>query len=271
MSLVISLRVPDGIVAAADSLSTAQSVLELVTGDVKLECPHCKREVSAQQLKLPRLTIPFSASSYTQKLFSLYDTFAIGYSGQGVINNRSFSYHVRQFELQNKEPGNLVETRDKLVAYLEAELEFQFSKYKEKAPKNWRPIGFHINGFEENNRKPIGTTYEVFIGRENLIRKRDMLGCTIGGDTKVVKKLWEIGKQDPRLQFKYGLFSLQDAIDLSEFLISATNTFQRFANEVQTVGGEIDIALLTPFDGFQWIKRKRLMQTLEKKKLERPK
>ena len=104
------------------------------------------------------------------------------------------------------------------------------------------------------------------IGRKNIKRRRATIGCTIAGDLKVVQKLWEIGKEDQRLKFKYPLFSLQDAIDLSEFLITATGTFQRFANEVPTVGGEVDIALVTPFEGFQWIKRKKLMKTLEEPK-----
>ena len=263
MSLIVSLRVPDGIVIAADSLATSQNLFEFVAQNVEIECPHCKKKVSGPELRLPPIPIPFSASSYTQKLFSLYDKFAIGSLGQGIVNSRSIYYHIKQFEQSKENPGDLDEVRRRLIDYLEKELVAQYPKYKEEAPKEWRPIGLHVNGYEKVDGKQIGVTWEVFIGRKNIERKRDIIGCTIGGDMKVVQKLWDIGKEDPRLQFKYPLFSLQDAVDLSEFLIDATSTFQRFANEVPTVGGEIDIALLTPFHGFQWLKRKKLMEILE--------
>lgn len=268
MSLVVSLRVPDGIVTAADSLSTAQNLLEFVAESIELDCPHCKRTMKGPEIKLPPIPVPFSASSYTQKLFSLHEAFALGYVGQGIINERSVYYHVKEFERSSQDDWNLVETRDKLIYYFEGELHHQFPGYEEKAPEKWYPVGFHLNGYEELEGKPVPVTYEVYVGRKNVVRRRDRIGCTIGGDLKVIQKLWDIGKEDPRLQFKYGLLSLQDAIDLSEFLINATSTFQRFANEVPTVGGEIDIALLTPapLRGLKWIKRKKLLEILEEPK-----
>ena len=46
MSLVVSLRVPDGIVIAADSLSTAQNTLEFIAEGIEIECPNCKKKLS---------------------------------------------------------------------------------------------------------------------------------------------------------------------------------------------------------------------------------
>lgn len=263
MSLVVSLRVPDGIVVAADSLSTAHNVLEVVSPNVEFDCPNCKVKISGQQVKLPPVPVPISASSFTQKLFPLFNKYAISTFGLGVINNRSIYYHVRQFASLNRETDYLPAIRDKFIEFIESELLIQFPRYKDEAPEDWFPLGFHINGYEDIEKKPVGITYEIHLGRKKIIQRRDTTGCTIGGEGRLVQKLWEIGKEDVRRQLKYPLFSLQDAIDLSEFLIGATSTFQRFTNEVQTVGGEVDIALLTPFEGFQWIKRKKLMERLE--------
>jgi len=263
MSLIVSLRIPDGIVIAADSMSTSHTILKLVAPDIGITCPNCNKKITEQELRVPPIFVPFSASSYTQKLFSLYNKYAISSFGEGIINNRSIYFHVKHFENIDSMPKDLEDIKNKFINYLENELIVQYPKYKTEAPKEWHPIGFHINGYEYIDNKPSGVTYEIFIGRENIIHRRDIIGCTIGGDTKVVMKLWEIGKADQRLIFKYRLFSLQDAVDLSEFLINTTSTFQRFANEVQTVGGEVDIALLHPISGFQWIKRKKLMETLE--------
>ena len=260
MSLVVSLRVSDGIIVAADSLSTAQNLLEFVAQGIQIDCPKCKGKISEKEIKLPPIPIPFNASSYVQKLFSINKKFAVTSFGMGILNNKSIYYHARQFEKGNK--SSLLKTKmESLISYFESQLITQFPDYKKKAPDEWKPIGFHISGFENDD---IGVTYEVLIGKNNIINKRDDIGCTIGGEPRIINKLWEIGKEDQKLQFKYGLFSLQDAIDFCEYLISATSSFQRFANDVATVGGDIDIALLTPFHNFQWIKRKKLMETLEK-------
>lgn len=260
MSLVVSLRIPDGIVVAADSLAISHTKVELITGVI---CPHCKEEISNKDLHLPPFPMPFSASSYTQKLFPLKKKFALTSFGIGVINKKSLYYHVKQFEESGGDNATLGETLDSLIAYFENQLQTEYPNYKKEAPKDWCPLGIHLNGYEEIKSEKVAVTYEVYIGRENKKNRRDVLGCTIGGDMKVVQKLWDIGRENPRFAFKYPLFSLQDAIDLSEYLITATSTFQRFANEVPTVGGEVDIALLTPFHNFQWIRRKELMEKLE--------
>lgn len=266
MSLIVSLRVPDGIVVAGDSLATSQNVVQFIAQDVEVECPGCKQKVTGEELKLPQIPVPFSASSYTQKVFSLYGSMALAYHGQGIVNKRSIYYHVKNFEESHKELDGLVDVKDTLMEYLQRELLDEFPAYRDEAPPNWRPVAFHLNGYETIDGRPVGTTYLVGIGSENTIQKYDDLGCTIGGDIRLIQKIWELGKEDPRRQFRYPLFSLQDSIDLGEFLIQTTSTFQRFANELPTVGGEIDIALLTPFHGFQWIRRKALMERLEVRK-----
>ncbi len=263
MTLAVSLRVPDGIVVAADSLSTAQSSVQIAT-QTQVKCPECGK-VIGDKLKLPSVVFPFSASSYTQKLFCLEERFAVASIGQGVINGRSTYYHLKSLEEQLQgQPATLQQVRDQLIQYMEAQLLQENPKYREEAPENWRPVGFHINGYETNeDGEHEAVTYEVYLGRQNIIRRLDAIGCTVGGDTKVVQKLWEIGKKDPRLSFNYHLFSLQDAIDHCTFLIETTSKYQRFGNQVQTVGGEVDVALVTPFRGFQWIQLKALRRTLE--------
>ncbi|MBD3308180.1 hypothetical protein GF339_17170, partial [candidate division KSB3 bacterium] len=57
MSLVVSLRVPDGIVVAADSLSTAQNLLQFAAQNIELTCPSCHEKISGQELRLPPIPI----------------------------------------------------------------------------------------------------------------------------------------------------------------------------------------------------------------------
>ncbi len=266
MSLVVSLRVPDGIVVAADSLSTAGSLIEIEFGDATFECPHCKEQVPPSVTSLPAMRIPFSASSYTQKLFPLHKRFAVSCYGDGIVNGRSMYYHLNQFEREHgksNDPRDLPGTVQDLVTYFEEQLLEQYPKYREDAPSGWSPVRLHVNGYQEAGGRELATTHTVRFGRETAVDKFDTVGCTVGGDTLLIQKLWEIGEKDPRRQFKYPLFSLQDAVDLSEFLVGTASTFQRFANEVPTVGGAVDLALVTPFHGFRWIRRKPLMERLE--------
>lgn len=272
MSLVISLRVPDGIVTAADSLATAQNILEFYTDELTITCPNCHKSLKGEEVKLPPIPMPFSASSYTQKLFNIIGKYAVSSFGQGIINGKSIYFHLREFERsinESGESGTYTMILDKLINYFEQELLNELPKYKEEAPDKWYPIGFHFNGYKTDENGTKGYTTEVYIGKENIVREEEIIGCTIGGDIKVVKKLWEIGREDEHSQIKYHLLSLQDAVELSEYLIETTSNFQRFANEVPTVGGAIDISLVTPFEGFQWIKRKELMETIEEQKTKR--
>lgn len=48
----------------------------------------------------------------------------------------------------------------------------------------------------------------------------------------------------------------QDAIDLADFLVETTKRFVRFLPGADTVGGETDVAVVTKYEGFKWIRRK---------------
>jgi hypothetical protein len=52
---------------------------------------------------------------------------------------------------------------------------------------------------------------------------------------------------------------LQDAVELARFLVDTTVSFVGFSftGEPKTVGGMVDIAAITRHDGFRWIQRKR--------------
>ena len=62
----------------------------------------------------------------------------------------------------------------------------------------------------------------------------------------------------------FDLMTLQDGIELAELLIKTTSAMQRFSDgtiekrsEMHGVGGAIDVAVITPFEGFHWISKKK--------------
>ncbi len=64
--------------------------------------------------------------------------------------------------------------------------------------------------------------------------------------------------KDGEVRVPYYAFSLQEGVDYVEFLATSQVQFQRFVSEPQTCGGPIDIAVITPEAGFQWVRRKDL-------------
>lgn len=49
---------------------------------------------------------------------------------------------------------------------------------------------------------------------------------------------------------------VRDAIDLARFLAQTASGFVKFSPGADTVGGELDIATVTKYEGFRWISRK---------------
>jgi 20S proteasome alpha/beta subunit len=54
----------------------------------------------------------------------------------------------------------------------------------------------------------------------------------------------------------YAAMPVQDAVDLGQFLAETTSSFVKFLPGANTVGGDLDIATVTKYEGFKWIKRK---------------
>jgi ABC-type branched-subunit amino acid transport system substrate-binding protein len=49
---------------------------------------------------------------------------------------------------------------------------------------------------------------------------------------------------------------IQDAIDLTQFLVDTTKGYFRFLPGADIVGGDTDVAVVTRHERFKWIKRK---------------
>lgn len=259
MSLVVTLRIPDGLVIAGDSLATMQAQLQ-IAAQFEADCPACKTHIQLNDVKAPAIPIPSSTRSFAQKVFSFRKKFAIGTTGLGALNNKTIYHHVKILEEdQDASFSGVTQVGDFLKDYFHSELGKQI-KDIDKAPDNYFPLGFLVNGYDDDRE---GKTIKIDVGKLSKATPRVGMGCTISGESRVVGQLWALAKTDPRQQAGYGNFSLQDAIDYAEFLINTTANYQRFSNIIPTVGGDIDIALITPYKEFTWIRCKTLTRVLE--------
>jgi hypothetical protein len=258
VSLVVSLKIPDGVVIAADSLSTVQGQIA-IEAHLKTDCPKCGEKIELENLAPLQMPTALSTSSFAQKLFPFCGKYGIGAYGLSVLLGRTVGYLIEALENEVKSSeikgvthlaGMIQERFDNLVRQ-------QFQDI-DKAPDSFSPLGFHVVGYDEDD----GKIMEVKVGKKSAAIQHVDPGCTASGANQVVTKLWELGQKDQSQRINFAVFSLQDAIDYADYLINTTASHQRFAMMIPAVGGQVDIALVTPFRGFAWIRRKRLSRVL---------
>ncbi|MFH0774008.1 MAG: hypothetical protein V2A53_00735 [bacterium] len=256
MSITISLRVPDGVVLATDSLATVKAIP--VPQEDFVTCPQCTGRIPYSRLLTPPPTT-FSASSTANKLFCLGQRIGVACFGVGFLTKRTMEGHLLEFG-RKEETENLkvAEVVKRLEAYFRRELTCEIVDLQQ-IPEGEYPLGLQIAGYDSDDLR-MGKTYTLKIGRESVIEAvhEGGFGCTFGGDGRVIIRLWTEDINSPMPMPNYQLLSLQDAIEYTLFLVRTTIDAQRFAPMLPTCGGEIDVAVITPKSGFQWIKKKEL-------------
>jgi len=125
MTLNVSLRVPDGIVLASDSLSTlTEPINQKLT--VSGTCDGCGKQVEIRDVQAPPIAVPSSTWPYTQKLFPIAERFGLATYGSAFVNGRSIYNHVIELTPKLPKPGNeerqqLTELVTKLRVAVEAQ------------------------------------------------------------------------------------------------------------------------------------------------------
>ena len=239
MTLIVSVHVPDGIVLAADSLTT-------VTPD------HITEKKTLQN---------------TQKIIPFCDKFGVGFSGRAFIKNKSLPYYIRSLEKELKEAGNCPQCTCHAMKEIKKEIKTKIgtalpqpTDCVDKADYHVHLVGFD-NGifttrkFTINNQQDDGTPVNgtrvkclgfSCTGYEEVTQALSSLYCTPEGPTK----------HKP----KFELMSLKEGIRYAEFLIRTTELHLQFSGELPKVGGNIDVAVITPFDGFEWIRQQLYLE-----------
>ena len=237
MTLIVSVRTPDGIVIAGDSLSTMREENQAVT------------------------TFP-----HAQKILPFFGKFGVGIFGTGQLPNKSVHVAIRLFEQDLKEKKISLKGAPEIARKMGNHFHDILKEQLEKENKSLNTLqpdqfvfGFHVIGYDDTGPK----TVEIHVGQSVHCRVREGFGCTFSGNGEVVQAIWGLYKTHPEDQPIYPLFSLQNAIDYAEFLIRTTILHQQFSQTIPNVGGDIDVALVTPFSEFQWIRQKPLGEILE--------
>lgn len=255
MTLTVTIRVPDGIVIAADSLA---SLFQILTPQGEVKCPKCDENIKLPDLTIPPINMPAGGSPYAQKLFNIGKrNVGIAVYGTPFLDGRTIESHIREFE-KTKIVGEetVEEVANKLKDFFMAVIEREVGDLT-KIAENKIVTGFQVAGYDKEDAK-IGKTFVVSLGRVATVEPKHTVGygASWGGDGRVVSKLWKEDPDIPIAKPAYQALNLQDAIDYVIFLIRTTIDYQRFATMVPVVGGSIEVAIITHHAGFKWIQHK---------------
>ena len=61
----------------------------------------------------------------------------------------------------------------------------------------------------------------------------------------------------PQQEILWSYFTLQDAVDFARYAVETTIQTMRFKNVVETVGGSVDILIITP-EETKWLQKEQL-------------
>jgi len=269
MTIALVLKINDGLVLGTDSAST------LMNKDPK----------SGQMLV-------YNVYDNANKIFNLYKGLPVGAVtwGLGSIENASIETLVKDFRLEiSKEiDGNNYSVED----FVKKFKSFIFEDHYEKIFKGTNDpntfLGFAIAGYSIKDSLKLQNPEIWLLDMVNGSCKdpvnffpNNQAGVIWGGQTNPLIRIYN--GYDPRLfdllkeskiddakikeiqqliQQRFSMNSvipsmpIQDAINLVEYFVDMTEKYFKYIPEATTVGGPIEIAAITKYEGFKWVKRK---------------
>jgi len=243
MSFVITTYVPEGIVMASDSRQSITIERKTTEGE----------KLSSTQ------TV---ASDFTYKLFLLKQQMVgIAAYGETLLGGVQIESHIKRLEEERLKDNDTVDrVADKLMSY-----------FRGRFPQ--ANIVFHTAGFKKEDGISIPHVYVCYIAKDKKDRvnfdvnaNRAKYGCSWGGETDVISLILRphqiLGLDNkptpaPSFPIAWDSMNLQDAIDFAIYAVRTTIDTIRFQARPKSVGGRIDVLLLTPEEA-KWVQRKQL-------------
>lgn len=261
MSIMCCIYVPEGIVMAADSRLTRTKRNEPV------ELPPTNGN---QKTLLPQ-TI-YTLSDNAQKVLLIKKVgVGVSFCGDAIINGATVADFIRRFEIEKVISTDTTQgVADKLAQYYTGiGTHFFVGGYDADVPYVFDVIDrrvIRINIVNNCVPTPIpkdaaddGQPVSPDTGApENIINSPSPLvqdssepaiefGALWAGQKTAITK---VVNDEPPLNADWGTMPLKDAIDFAEFLIDTTIKYERFCNDIQTCGGDVDILVITKDEAF---------------------
>ena len=265
MSLGVVIKGPAGMVLAADSRVT----------------------LVAQQQGGPSHTVNYDNATKLLSFRPPHNLVGAVTYGVAVIGRRTAHSFIPEFELtlQETESLGVLEYANKLSSFFMDRWQETMGQQADDAAAVG-DMTFIIGGYDPE--APYGKVFLFGIPNQPEPQPRNPgeneFGMTWGGQLQIGSRL--IQGYDPalalvlreelelddqkiedvtralreRAEFRipYDVLPLQDCVDLATFLIRSTMTLQGLAIGVRGVGGPIDVAVITPSNGLEYVQRKQI-------------
>src|ERR1700722_5503325 len=122
MTLVVSVRIPDGVVLAVDSLSTVGGAFNFAM-NADFKCKSCGTSNEVKNIQVPQMAFPISTKSSAQKLVEFKKKYGIAFFGNWFVNKKSMYSQIKSLEAHmNEEIGSVDKAVEKIVYHFEKEL-----------------------------------------------------------------------------------------------------------------------------------------------------
>jgi 20S proteasome alpha/beta subunit len=239
MSLIINVYVREGIVMAADSRLTLTIPRTLPGGQTH--------------------TLSLTTSDSAKKLFLAPNNVGIATCGAADIGGVPIAGFVESFIVEK------LKGQDLAAEQVANELKNYLSTLGVRAGTL-----FHVAGYAQTAAalEQILFFVDPAAGLVSRLNPVNQQGANWGGEIDVLQRLLNdvalaqpSGQPPTPLPFfgvPFEFFTLQDAIDFAVFGIRSTIETLRFQAREKTVGGPIDVLVVTP-DGAKWIRQKQLV------------
>jgi len=236
MTIITVLVLPEGIILGADTQTTIFISEKDSSGNEKFT--------------------PVNFFRNSQKIFDLTvrnkNIFALSQFGIANPGGKPLSTHVFSIrEILEREEDNKLNS-------VESVSEIILTYFKQFSEKQRFGLGFYISGFNKEEDKVIPCVHLINF-------KKSQNGNYEVEDTQVFKgtyniawageggwiiskliKLSDPNKGIPRSVIPYSLLSLNDGVELTEYLINTVIGFERFQSRFPSCGGKARISVLTP-------------------------
>lgn len=266
MSVMCCVYVPEGIIMAADSRLTKTQSMAIPQTIIK----------DGKQIQnfIPKETT-FTLTDNAQKVILIKkNKVGVSFCGNAIINGMTVADYIRKFEIDKINESDTTETTAQKLSEcnISDETIFFVCGFDNDIPYVFTVQGKNVSRVNiETQQTPqeqilLNATQDPKeskpeVGRPEPVQQEDptpvqqvfhflpivQYGTLWGGKQTAITKLVNL---QPRLIANYSTMTLKDAIDFAEFLVDLTIKYERFSDEIQTCGGEIDILVITKDDSF---------------------
>lgn len=232
MSFLIAVHVNEGIVLASDRRTTYTTT------------------TTTNEKVVTRIGV--HTTNTTDKTFICPNGVGISTCGSASVNKRPITGYIQDMIRSKISENTLVESVPQII--------IDYFTRMETVPDT----KFIVAGYDVKKERQV--IYSVrLVDKKVSVIDTTYQGAFWDGETSTLTRLIQDVAQ--KVEGKYvdlrydkilwEYFTLQDAIDFARFAVETTINTMRFKNVVETVGGNVDVLLITP-DETRWIQKEEL-------------